>query len=112
LGSTIVVAQSASADETAQLPEGIAPAGGDLRFRARLHVVGITKSTSEEVNWMPSSAFYDRYRAKLAGVVNGVLGAGKRLFGDTSDKKRLRLADSKTVGHDGVTILTYVPASD
>jgi dihydrofolate reductase len=41
-----------------------------------------------------------------------VLGAGKRLFGDTSDKKRLRLADSRTVGHDGVTILTYVPASD
>ena len=35
-----------------------------------------------------------------------VLGAGKRLFGPTSDKKRLRLADSKTVG-DGVLILTY-----
>ena len=35
-----------------------------------------------------------------------VLGEGKRLFGPTSDKKRLRLADSKTVG-DGVLILTY-----
>jgi dihydrofolate reductase len=35
-----------------------------------------------------------------------VLGTGKRLFGETSDKKPLRLADSKTVG-DGVTILTY-----
>jgi dihydrofolate reductase len=35
-----------------------------------------------------------------------VLGTGKRLFGDTSDKKRLRLADSKTVG-DGVIILVY-----
>ena len=35
-----------------------------------------------------------------------VLGDGKRLFGPTSDKKRLRLADSKTVG-DGVLILTY-----
>jgi dihydrofolate reductase len=35
-----------------------------------------------------------------------VLGAGKRLFGDTSDKKRLRLAHSKTVG-DGVAILVY-----
>jgi dihydrofolate reductase len=35
-----------------------------------------------------------------------VLGAGKRLFGDTSDKKPLRLADSRTVG-DGVTILVY-----
>jgi dihydrofolate reductase len=38
-----------------------------------------------------------------------VLGAGKRLFGDTSDKKRLRLVDSKVVG-DGVVILTYEPA--
>ena len=39
-----------------------------------------------------------------------VLGAGKRLFGETSDKKPLRLADSKTVG-DGVAILTYEPAA-
>jgi len=35
-----------------------------------------------------------------------VLGTGKRLFGNTSDKKHLRLADSKTVG-DGVVVLTY-----
>ncbi|HEY2142026.1 MAG TPA: dihydrofolate reductase family protein [Solirubrobacteraceae bacterium] len=35
-----------------------------------------------------------------------VLGSGKRLFGTTSGKKRLRLADSKIVG-DGVAILTY-----
>jgi len=38
-----------------------------------------------------------------------VLGSGKRLFGETSDKKPLRLSDSRTVG-DGVAILTYVPA--
>jgi dihydrofolate reductase len=38
-----------------------------------------------------------------------VLGSGKRLFGDTSDKKPLKLTDSKTVG-DGVAILTYEPA--
>jgi dihydrofolate reductase len=35
-----------------------------------------------------------------------VLGSGKRLFGDTSDKKRLQLVDSKTVG-DGVAVLVY-----
>lgn len=40
-----------------------------------------------------------------------VLGTGKRLFGDTSDKKRLRLADSKTVG-DGIAILIYQPAGE
>ena len=35
-----------------------------------------------------------------------VLGAGKRLFGETSDPKKLRLVDSKVVG-DGVLILVY-----
>jgi dihydrofolate reductase len=35
-----------------------------------------------------------------------VLGDGKRLFGPTSDKKALELADSKVVG-DGVSILVY-----
>ena len=39
-----------------------------------------------------------------------VLGSGKRLFGETSDKKRLRLTDSKAVG-DGVAILVYEPAA-
>ena len=39
-----------------------------------------------------------------------VLGSGKRLFGETSDKKTLRLKDSKVVG-DGVAILTYEPAA-
>jgi dihydrofolate reductase len=38
-----------------------------------------------------------------------VLGSGKRLFDGLSDKKRLRLVDSKVVG-DGVAILTYEPA--
>jgi dihydrofolate reductase len=38
-----------------------------------------------------------------------VLGTGKRLFGETSDKKPLQLLDSKMVG-DGVAILTYEPA--
>jgi dihydrofolate reductase len=40
-----------------------------------------------------------------------VLGGGKRLFGELSDKKPLRLADSKTVG-DGVAILVYERAED
>ena len=35
-----------------------------------------------------------------------VLGSGKRLFGETSDKVPLKLKESKTVG-DGVTILIY-----
>jgi dihydrofolate reductase len=35
-----------------------------------------------------------------------VLGAGKRLFGETSDKKTLKLVESQPVG-DGVVILVY-----
>jgi hypothetical protein len=35
-----------------------------------------------------------------------VLGSGKRLFGETSAKKPLRLVDSNVVG-DGVAILVY-----
>ncbi len=38
-----------------------------------------------------------------------ILGSGKRLFGDTSEMKTLRLAESKPVG-DGVLILIYRPA--
>jgi dihydrofolate reductase len=38
------------------------------------------------------------------------LGSGKRLFGETSDKKPLTLVDSRVVG-DGVAILVYQPAS-
>jgi dihydrofolate reductase len=38
-----------------------------------------------------------------------ILGSGKRLFGDTSEMKTLRLAESKAVG-DGVLILIYRPA--
>ena len=35
-----------------------------------------------------------------------VLGAGARLFGETSDKKPMRLVDTQTVG-DGIALLTY-----
>jgi len=38
-----------------------------------------------------------------------VLGSGKRLFGGTSDKKPMRLVDSKALG-DGITLLTFQPA--
>jgi hypothetical protein len=35
-----------------------------------------------------------------------VLGAGERLFGDTTDKKPMRLAGTRTIG-DGLVLLTY-----
>jgi dihydrofolate reductase len=45
----------------------------------------------------------DELRLMVSPVV---LGKGKRLVGETSDKKRLRLTDSRTVG-DGIAILVY-----
>jgi dihydrofolate reductase len=50
----------------------------------------------------------DEFRLMVFPVV---LGTGKRLFGETTDKKPLKLVDSKMVG-DGVAILTYRPAGD
>jgi dihydrofolate reductase len=40
-----------------------------------------------------------------------VLGAGERLFGETSDKKPMRLLDTKTIG-DGLAFLTYEMVRD
>jgi hypothetical protein len=40
-----------------------------------------------------------------------VLGAGKRLFGETSDKRPMRLVGTETLG-DGVAVLTYEPVRD
>jgi dihydrofolate reductase len=50
----------------------------------------------------------DEFRLMVYPVV---LGSGKRLFGETSDKKPLRLVDSKVVG-EGVAILIYEPAGE
>jgi dihydrofolate reductase len=40
-----------------------------------------------------------------------VLGAGERLFGETSDRKPLRLVGTRTVG-DGLVLLTYRTVRD
>jgi dihydrofolate reductase len=45
----------------------------------------------------------DELRLRVYPVV---LGAGARLFGETSDKKPMRLVDTQTVG-DGIALLTY-----
>jgi dihydrofolate reductase len=50
----------------------------------------------------------DELRLKIYPVV---LGAGERLFGETSDKKPMRLVDARTLD-DGVAFLTYEPVRD
>jgi dihydrofolate reductase len=41
-----------------------------------------------------------------------VLGTGRRLFGETSDKKAMRLVEAKPVGPEGVLVLVYEAARD
>jgi len=50
----------------------------------------------------------DELRLKIFPVV---LGAGERLFGQTSDKKAMRLVSAQTLD-DGIAFLTYRPVRD
>ena len=68
----------------------------------------VVHGSAQLVQYLIEHDLVDELRLMVYPVV---LGRGKRLFGETSDKKTLRLADSKVVG-DGVIILTYARASD
>ena len=68
IGSTMVVGQTAR--DIAQTPFSIAPPGGFEPFRQRMTVVGISKSVSSDESWVPSSALYEKYGAKIAPIEN------------------------------------------
>jgi dihydrofolate reductase len=67
----------------------------------------VVHGSAQLVQYLIEHDLVDELRVMVYPVV---LGSGKRLFGETSDKKPLRLADSKVVG-EGVIILTYARAS-
>ena len=87
--------------------------GGDVReevARLRDEVDGdiVVHGSARLVQTLIDEDLVDELRLMVFPVV---LGSGKRVFGEASDKKPFRLADSKTVG-DGVEILIYRPATD
>jgi dihydrofolate reductase len=84
---------------------------GDLvdevsKLRQELEGDIVVHGSAQLVQALVEHGLVDELRLMVFPVV---LGDGKRLFGETSDKRPLRLADSKAVG-DGVAILTYEPA--
>jgi dihydrofolate reductase len=59
--------------------------------------------SAQLTQWLLENDLVDELRLMVFPVV---LGAGKKVFGETSDKKPLKLTESRTVG-DGVQILVY-----
>jgi dihydrofolate reductase len=73
------------------------------KLKERLDGVILVAGSAQLAQTLLEHDLVDELRLMVFPVA---LGTGKRLFGETSDRKPLRLADSRTVG-DGVTILTY-----
>ena len=82
-------------------------AGEVEKLRNELDGDIVVHGSAQLVQTLMDNDLVDELRLMVFPVV---LGTGKRVFGETSDKKPLRLSDSKTVG-DGVTILVYEPGS-
>jgi dihydrofolate reductase len=85
---------------------------GDLaesvgKLRGELDGDIVVHGSAQLVQGLIDKGLVDELRLMVFPVV---LGSGKRLFGETSDKQSLKLTNSQFVG-DGVAILTYVPAS-
>jgi dihydrofolate reductase len=76
------------------------------RLKAELDGDIVVHGSAQLVQGLVDEGLVDELRLMVFPVV---LGTGKRLFAETSDKRPLRLADSKIVG-DGVAILIYEPA--
>ena len=83
------------------VPEQVAKLKGEIDGDVVVH------GSAQLVQTLLEHDLVDELRLMVFPVV---LGSGKRLFGDMSDKKTLQLADSRTVG-DGVMILIHRPAT-
>jgi dihydrofolate reductase len=86
---------------TTVLDGDLAAAVREARDRHERHL--IVHGSAQLVQWLTEEDLVDELRLMVFPVV---LGYGKKLFGDTSDKRKLELAEANTVG-DGVLTLVY-----
>jgi dihydrofolate reductase len=84
-----------SLDEISRLRNG---EGGDI----------VVHGSGQLARALLENGLVDELRLMVFPVV---LGSGKKLLGETSSPKRLRLSEARPVGPDGVVILTYEPAA-
>jgi dihydrofolate reductase len=77
------------------------------KLKDELDGVILVAGSAQLVQTMLEHDLVDELRLMVFPVL---LGAGKRLFGDVSEKKPLRLVGSKTLG-EGIALLTYEPAA-
>jgi dihydrofolate reductase len=76
------------------------------KLRSEIDGVILVAGSAQLVQGLFEHDLVDELRLMVFPVL---LGEGKRLFGDVSAKKPLRLTDSKTLGA-GIALLTYGPA--
>jgi dihydrofolate reductase len=67
----------------------------------------LVNGSAQLVKTLMEHDLVDEYRLMVFPVV---LGSGRRLFDDGLDRTKLRLAEARPVGPDGVVILIYRPA--
>jgi dihydrofolate reductase len=76
------------------------------KLKREVNGVVLVAGSAKLVQTLVEHDLIDELRLMVFPVL---LGSGKRLFGDVSEKKPLRLTGSKTLGA-GIALLTYVPA--
>jgi dihydrofolate reductase len=87
---------------TGDVPEQIRKLKGEIDGDLVVH------GSAQLVQTLLDNDLVDELRLMVFPVV---LGSGKRLFGETSDRKPLRLTDSRVVG-DGVAIMIHEPVRE
>lgn len=93
--------EDASWNNSTVIKGDVAKAVADLREQLDGNIV--VHGSAQLVRFLLEHDLVDELRLMVFPVV---LGRGKSLFGETTDKKTLQLVDSKTVG-DGVSIQIY-----